>query len=189
MVVAYTGLVIALINSFNLFWIACTWAWVGGLEMVWLNTATLGFSAVAEIRLAVLVAFTSMMDLRPVNWFRNSDEEMSELFTGNVGSYGIVFLEKNFFDYGVRRQAKRDAAFDSSQKRRRALLAAALHNLCQGTTLVAGSLHGPGVLPAPIARTCTHNLAPLVRPSMVALDLLADCLKAHDVGVIGSGLV
>jgi hypothetical protein len=85
----YTGLVIALINSFNLFWIACTWAWVGGLEMVWLNTVTLGFSAVAEIRLAVLVAFESMMDFKPVNWFRNSDEEMRELFTGNDGSNGI----------------------------------------------------------------------------------------------------
>jgi hypothetical protein len=93
----YTGLVIALINSFNLFWIACTWAWVGGLEMLWLNTATLGFSAEPEIPLAALFAFTSMIDLRPVNWFRNSDDEMSELFTGNVGSNGISLLQKKKF--------------------------------------------------------------------------------------------
>ncbi len=68
-------------------------------------------------------------------------------------------------------------------------IATTARKIVQGTTFVAGSLHGPGVLPAPIARTRTHNLAPLVRPEIVALDLLADCLKAHDVGVIGSTLV
>ena len=41
------GLVIALINSFNLFWIACTWARVD--EMLWPSVDTAGFRAVPSI--------------------------------------------------------------------------------------------------------------------------------------------
>ena len=67
-------------------------------------------------------------------------------------------------------------------------IATAARKMVQGTPLVAGSLHGPGVLPAPTARTRTHILVPLVRPAMVALDFVAVCLKPHDVGVTGSTL-
>ena len=58
-----------------------------------------------------------------------------------------------------------------------------------GTTLIAGSLHGPGLLSAPMARTRAHTLAPLVSPTIVALDLLAVIFAIQPVGVGGSALI
>lgn len=58
-----------------------------------------------------------------------------------------------------------------------------------GTVLVAGSLQGPTRLLAPVARTRTHSLAPLVRPGIVSLDLLAVLLNTQLVPETGSVLV
>jgi len=55
--------------------------------------------------------------------------------------------------------------------------------------LVAGSLHGPGWLSAPTARTRAQNLAPLVSPWIVALDLLAVIFAVQFVEVGGSALI
>jgi hypothetical protein len=55
--------------------------------------------------------------------------------------------------------------------------------------MVAGSLHGPVELPAPMDRTRAHNFAPLVKPVSIALDLLALFLNAQFVPVTGSTLV
>src|SRR5215475_13678396 len=112
----------ALISSLILFWIAWTCACVGGLEMDCDKVVTSGLRAAPVIALlkaiAALLALVSMIDLSPVNWLLSSEEEMSELFAGKVGSYAII-----------------------------------LPKVRQGTTFVAGSLHGPVAFPEPMART------------------------------------
>jgi len=58
--------------------------------------------------------------------------------------------------------------------------------LDQGTTFTAGSLHSPGLLSVPTARTRTHVFAPLVSPLIVADDLPDAILCVQVTG--GSGL-
>ena len=104
--------------------------------MLWLKTFTAGFIAVPAIAftndVAVLFAFRSMIDFSPVNWFRSSDDETSELFTGNVGSNGISLLQKK-----IGRQV------DPLRVVMQTTIATTARKIVQGTTLVAGSLHGP----------------------------------------------
>jgi len=64
--------------------------------MLWLKTFTAGFIAVPAIAFTkaveAVLALLSTIVFSPVNWFRNSEDETSELFTGNVGSNGIRFF-------------------------------------------------------------------------------------------------
>src|SRR5215471_12837430 len=92
----------AVISSLSLFWMACTCACVGGLEMVWVSVVTL-MSAALSASMArvtsVLVGSASIKLLRLVNCPRNSADEICELAAGNVGSNGIIwfFLSAMFY--------------------------------------------------------------------------------------------
>src|SRR5881398_1082385 len=62
--------------------------------MPWLSTFTAGFSAVVAISLVRSFPTLSIKIFKLLSWLRSSGDEMSELFTGNVGSNGISLLQK-----------------------------------------------------------------------------------------------
>jgi hypothetical protein len=57
----------------------------------------------------------------------------------------------------------------------------AFQRLSYGTVFTAGSLHTPDALFAPMPRTRTHTLLPLVNPSNVTLDLFDTVLNTLNV--------
>src|SRR5437867_9218784 len=59
----------------------------------------------------------------------------------------------------------------------------------QGTVLAAGSLQGPLLLSAPMARTRTHIFAPLVKVFRWMVDLMLTSRNAQLLAVTGSTLV
>src|SRR6266404_1496210 len=108
--------------------------------------------------------------------------------------------------FGISTVAKRNAtgmptstllvALDSAIIKRERIAAqravkpfAPLRSTCHGTVFAAGSLQGPLLLSAPMARTRTHILAPLVKVFRWMLDLVLTSLNAQLLAVTGSTLV
>jgi hypothetical protein len=64
--------------------------------MLWPSVFTAGFTAVPAIALFSSSSMLSIKLFKPFNWLRSSEDEMCELFTGNVGSNAFFWAGNRF---------------------------------------------------------------------------------------------